>query len=60
MSVITERRDMGLYEVPCLCLCWVWDRNYVIRLPYVWYYIVVKSSFKHARKEYASKRAYVL
>ena len=29
--VITERRDMGLYEV--------------IQLPYVWYYVGVKSSF---------------
>ena len=30
-----------------LCLCWVlfWDRDYVIRLPYVWYYIDVTSSY---------------
>ena len=30
---------------PCLCLCWVWDGDYVSQLPYVWYYVVVKSSF---------------
>ena len=27
--------------------------------PYVRYYVVVKSSFKHTRKECESKRAYV-
>ena len=29
---------------PCLCLCWVWDRDYVSQLPYVRYYVFVKSS----------------
>ena len=24
--------------------------DYIIQLPYVWYYVVVKSSFKHARE----------
>ena len=33
-----------------------WDVDYVCQLPYVWYYVGVKSSFQHAR---ASKRAYV-
>ena len=26
-----------------------WDGNYVNQLPYVWHYVVVKNSFKHAR-----------
>ena len=56
---ITERRDMGLYEGPCLCLCWVWDRDYVSQLPCVRYYVFVKSSFGHTREECESKRAYV-
>ena len=29
----------------CLCLCWVLDGDYVSQIPYVWYYVVVKSSF---------------
>ena len=33
----------------------VWDRDYVSKLPYVWYYVVVK----HAREKCESKRAYV-
>ena len=44
---------------PCLCLFGNWDGNYVSQLPYVWYYVGVKSSFQHAREEYESKRAYV-
>ena len=44
---------------PCLCLCWVWDGDYVSQLPYVWYYVGVKSSFQHAPEECESKRAYV-
>ena len=28
---------------PCLCLYWVWDGDYVTQLPYVWYYVGVKS-----------------
>ena len=44
---------------PCLCLCWVLDRDYVSQLPYVWYYVGVKSSSQHAREEYESKRTYV-
>ena len=34
-------------------------RDYVRQLPYVRYYVVVKSSFKHAREKFESKRAYV-
>ena len=57
---MTERRDMGLYEVP-LSIVFVgfWDGDYVIQLPYVWYYVGVKSSFQHAREEFESKRVYV-
>ena len=54
---ITERRDMGLYEVPLSMS--LLDGDYVGQLPYVWYYVGVKSSFQHAREEYESKRAYV-
>ena len=36
-----------------------WDGDNVIQLPYVWYYVLVKSSFKHARKKCELKRAYV-
>ena len=54
---ITERRDMGLYEV-CVFVGF-WDRNYVSELPCVRYYVFVKSSFKHTREECESKRAYV-
>ena len=50
---ITERRDMGLYDVPLY-------RAYVCQLPCVRYYVFVKSSFKHTREECESKRAYVL
>ena len=49
---------MDLYEVP-LSMSLFWDGDYVIQLPYVWYYVGVKSSFQHAREEYESKRAYV-
>ena len=46
----------------CSCLCLFfgfWDGDYVRQLLYVWYYVVVKSSFQHAREECESKRAYV-
>ena len=58
VSEITERRDMGLDEVP-LSVSLFWDRDYVSQLPCVRYYVVVKSSFKHTREECDSKRAYV-
>ena len=44
---------------PCLCLCWVWDGDYVDQFPYVWYYVVVKSSFQHGREKCESMRVYV-
>ena len=57
---ITERRDMGLHEVPLsMSLLAFWDGEYVTQLPYVWYYVAVKSSFQHAREECESKRSYV-
>ena len=57
---ITERRDMGLYEVPLtLFLLGFGIGDYVSQLPCVMYYVFVKSSFKHTREECESKRAYV-
>ena len=41
MSAITERSDMGMYEVPFSMSVWFWDGDYVCQLPYVWYYVVV-------------------
>ena len=40
---------------PCLFVYvffWFWDGDYVSQLPYVWYYVGVKSSFQHDREEY--------
>ena len=60
VSAITERRDMGLYEVPLsVSLLGFWDMDYVSQLLCVRYYVFVKSSFKHTREECESKRAYV-
>ena len=60
VSAITERRDMGLYEVPLsVSLLGIGIGDYVSQLPCVRYYVFVKSRFKHTRKECESKRAYV-
>ena len=40
---------MGLYEVP-LSMSVFWDLDNTSQLSYVWNYVVVKSSFKHARE----------
>ena len=37
--VITDRRDMGLYEVPLSVFVGFWDMDYVSQLPCVMYYI---------------------
>ena len=37
-----------------------WDGHYVSQLPYVKYYVVVKSSFKHACEECESKKTCTL
>ena len=51
---------MGLYDMPLfVSLLGFWDSDYVSQLPCVWYHVVVKSSFQHAREECESKRAYV-
>ena len=47
---------MGLYEMPCLCL--FLDMDYVSQLPYVWYYVVVKSCFQHVFEGCESKRVH--
>ena len=48
---ITERRDMGLYEVPLSVS--------LLGFGIGTYYVFIKSSFKHTREECESKRAYV-
>ena len=44
---------------PCLCFVGFWDGDYLSQIPYVLYYVGVKSSYEHAREEWESKRAYV-
>ena len=45
---------------PCLGLCYfLGDGDYVSQLPYVWYFVGVKSAFQHAREGCESKKAYV-
>ena len=58
---ITERRDMGLYEVPLSVSLLGFGMGTMLANFHndEWYYVVVKSSFKHAREECESKRAYV-
>ena len=51
---ITERRDIGLYEVPLSVSLLGFGIGTSVR-----YYVFVKSSFKHIREECESKRAYV-
>ena len=51
---------MGLYEVPLsVSLFSFWMGTMLSKFHYVWYYVVVKNRFKHAREECESKRAYV-
>ena len=51
---------MGLYEVPLsMSLLGFGMGDYVSQLPYVWYYVSVKSRFQHAREECNSKRTCV-
>ena len=40
-------------------ILWFCDGEYVSQPPYVWYYVAVKSNFKHVCEECESKRAYV-
>ena len=47
---------MGLYEVPLLGF---WEGDCGSQHPYMWYYVVVKSGLKHARRECESRRVYV-
>ena len=59
-SAITERKDVGLYEVPLyMCFFAFWDGDYVSQLPCVWYYVGVRCSFQHAREKYESRKANV-
>ena len=50
---------MDLMHIPLSMSLLGFEWDYVSQLPYVWYYIVVKSCFKHAREECESKRAYM-
>ena len=56
---LLRRGIWACMRCPCLCLCWVLDRDYNSQLPCGRYYVFVKSSFKHTREECESKRAYV-
>ena len=52
VSAITERRDMGLHEVPLsVSLLGFGIGTMLAQLPCVRYYVFVKSSFKHTRDE---------
>ena len=55
MSEITERRDMGLYEVS-LSVLGLGMGTMLANVHHVWYYVGVRSSFQHAREEYAIPR----
>ena len=54
VSQITERRDMGLYEVP-LSMSLLFLANFHM----CGIMLVLRGSFQHAREECESKRAYV-
>ena len=54
----TESRGMGVYEVPLSMCVGFWDGDYVIQLPYVWYYVGVKSCFNMLVRN-ASPRGYL-
>ena len=56
---ITERRVGIILGALVYVFVGFWDGDHVTRVPYVWYYVVVKSSFQHAREECESKRVYV-
>ena len=60
MSAITERKDMGLYEVPLSMSLLGFGMGSMFSNFHMWgYYVVVKSSFKHACEECEIKMAYV-
>ena len=58
---VSERRDMGLYEVTLsMSLLGFGMGKYVSQPPYVSYYVGVKSSFKQAREECESNMSYMV
>ena len=60
MSAITERRDMGMYEVPLsMSLLSFGMVTMLANFHNVWYYGGIKSRFLNAREECESKWAYV-
>ena len=51
MSAITERRDMGLYEVPLsMSLLGFWMRTMLANFHMCGIMLVLKSRFQHARR----------
>ena len=53
---IIERRDKGLYVVPLsMSLLGFGNGDYVSQLPYVWYYVGVKSIFNMLVKNASSR-----
>ena len=57
---ITERSNMGLYDVPLsVSLLGFGIGDYASQLPCMRYYVFVNSSFIHTREECEFKRAYV-
>ena len=50
---------MGLYEVPLSVFLMGFGIGTMLANFHVRYYVFVKSSFKHTREEYESKRPYV-
>ena len=51
---------MGLYEKPLSISLLGFGMGTMLANFHVLYYVVVKSSFQHAREEWESKRAYAL
>ena len=56
---ITERRDMGLYEVPLFVSLLGFEMRTMLDNFHMCGIMLVKSSFQHAREKWESKRAYV-
>ena len=51
MSTITERRAMGMYEVPLSMSLLGFGMRHMLANFHVWYYIGVKNNFQHACEE---------
>ena len=49
VSAITDRRDIGLYDVPMLMSFWFGDRYDVCQFPNMMYFVVVDCSVVNVR-----------